>query len=133
MNRRNILLVYYAGTAIFLVLDYVFSINVRVAFLEDYPGLRAGYYTLLFACFAAVILRPGWTLAIGALESLVTLVGLIFSMALRTLVVTDAMIETGTGLVSTAEIVNFIISGGIAYISWTRALQALFGRDQRHL
>lgn len=131
MNRRRILLLYYAGTAVFLGLDYVLSINVRLAFLENQPGLRAGYYAILFACFATALLRPGWTVVIGAVESLLTLVGLVFNMALRTLVVTDAMIETGAGLVTPAEIANFIISGGIAYISWTHGLQAFFGRGGR--
>jgi len=130
VNRRHVLLLYYAGTAVFLVLDYALDINVRLAFLESRPGLRIGYYAILIACFAAAILRPGWILVIGAVESLVTLVGLIFGMALRTMVVTDAMIETGAGLVTPAEIANFMIAGGIAYISWSRGLQALFGRDR---
>lgn len=127
VNRRKILLFYYAATAIFVGLDYVFDVNVRLAFLEHHPGLRAGYYVILLACFAAALLQPRWTLLIGIVESLVTLVGLILNMALRTMVVTDAMIETGAGLVTPAEIVNFIISGGIAYISWTQGLQAFFG------
>lgn len=130
MNRRSILLIYYAGTAIFLLLDYVLGLNVRLAFLENHPLLKAIYYGILFACLGGAILRPDWTLVIGAVESLVTLVGLIFSMALRTMVVTDAMIETGAGVVTPAEIVNFIISGGIAYISWMRGLRALGSRSQ---
>jgi len=131
VNRRNVLLIYYAGTAVFLVLDYVLSLNVRLAFLEDQPVLKALYYGILFACLGVALLRPDWTLVIGAVESLVTLLGLIFNMALRTMIVTDAMIETGAGIVTTAEIVNFIIAGGIAYLSWMRGLQALGGQDRR--
>ena len=130
MNRRHVLLLYYAGTAVFLVLDYALDINLRLAFLEGRPALRTGYYAILIGCFVAAILRPGWTVIIGAVESLMTLVGLIFSMALRTMLVTDAMIETGAGLVTPAEIANFVIAGGIAYISWSRGLQALFGHDR---
>ena len=127
MMRRRILLVYYAGTALFLVLDYVLSLNVRLAFLESQPLLKALYYGALFACLLAVIMRPGWTLVLGAVESLVTLVGLIFSMALRSMIVTDAMIETGAGIITPQEIVNFLLAGSIAYLSWMRGMRALTG------
>ncbi len=132
MTRRGILLVYYAGTALFLVLDYVLGLNVRLAFLESQPLLKALYYGALFACLVAVVLRPAWTLAVGAAESLLTMIGLIFSMALRSMVVTDAMIETGAGIVTPQEIVNFLLAGSIAYISWMRGMKALTGRYHPH-
>ena len=131
MNPRSILVVYYAGTAVFLLLDYGFDVNVRLAFLDGYTGFRGLFYGMLFLCFAGLMLRPQWTLLIGAVESLVTLVGLILAMALRTMIVTDAMIETGAGLITVPELLNFMISGGAAYISWTRGLQGLSGRRRR--
>lgn len=129
MTRRGLLLVYYAGTALFLALDYVLNLNVRLAFLEGQPVLKGLYYGILLVCLVAVILRPGWTLVIGAVESLATLVGLIFSMALRSMVVTDAMLETGAGLVTPQEIINFLLAGSVAYISWMRGMKALAGRQ----
>ena len=131
MTPRGILIAYYAGTALFLVLDYVLSLNVRLAFLETQPVLKAIYYAALLACLVAIILRPAWTAVVSVVESLVTLVGLIFNMALRSMIVTDAMIETGMGFVTPQEIVNFILAGGIAYISWMRGMQALTGRNPR--
>lgn len=132
MTRRGILVFYYAGTALFLLLDYVLNLNVRLAFLDSQPLLKALYYGVLLGCLVAVLVRPGWTMAVGAVESLVTLVGLIFSMALRSMVVTDAMIETGAGVVTPREIVNFLLAGSIAYISWMRGMKALTGRDSPH-
>ena len=72
-----------------------------------------------------MIWRPAWTTFIGAFESLVTLVALIFSMAIRTLVVTDQMIETGTGYVTVEEIMNFMLAGGIAYLAWLKGVSQL--------
>jgi len=125
--RSNILIIYYAATAVFLTLDYGFGINVRAAFLENMPGLRFGYYAVLFVCFALIIWRPGWTTFIGAVESLATLIALIFSMALRSMVVTDTMLETGTGFVTMPEILNFIIVGGAAYVSYLQGMKAIVG------
>jgi len=122
---RNIWPVYYAATVLFLTLDYGFGINVRAAFLEDTPGLRVGYYAVLFACFMLMAWRPGWATVIGGLESLATLTALIVNMALRSMVVTDAMLETGAGFVNAQEVVNFMIVGGAAYISWHQGMHAI--------
>jgi hypothetical protein len=127
--NRNILRIYYAATALFVSLDYGFGINVRAAFLETAPGLRTGFYLVLFGCFALMIWRPQWTALIGAIESLATLIALIINMALRSMVITDAMLETGAGFVTMPEIFNFIIVGGAAYVSYMQGLRRLASRS----
>lgn len=122
---RKILIVYYAATALFLSLDYGFGINVRVAFLDSEPGLRLGFYAALFACFLLMLWRPNWSTVIGGVESLLTLAALIINMALRSMIVTDAMLESGTGFVTMPELINFMIAGGAAYVSYQRAIHAL--------
>lgn len=128
--NRNILLAYYAATAVFVSLDYGFDVNVRVAFLEGTPGLRAGYYVVLFGCLALMLWRPAWSRLIGVIESGTTLIALIVNMALRSMVVTDAMLETGAGVVTMPELVNFIIAGGAAYISYLQGVNALTKRRE---
>ena len=127
--QQKFLIAYYAGTALFLSLDYGFGINVRIAFLEAAPGLRLAYYSGLFGCLALVLWRPTWSRLVGTVESLATLVALIVNMALRSMVITDAMLETGTGFMTIQEIVNFVIAGAAAYLSWLRGVIAL-GREQ---
>ena len=126
---QKILVVYYAATALFLSLDFGLDINVRVAFLDTTPGIRVVYYGVLFVCLALMLWRPAWTTVIGAVESLATLVALIINMALRTMIVTDAMLETGVGFVTMPEILNFLIAGGAAYVSFMRGLDALTSRS----
>ena len=127
---RHLLLFYYAATIVFLMLDYGVGVNVRVAALEAYPGLRAGYYLVILTCFGVMLWRPSWATAIGVVESLATLVALIMNMALRSMIVTDQMLEAGVGFVTTAEIVNFVISGSIAWFSWQRGMTELFGKRE---
>ena len=123
--QRTLLIVYYAGTALFLALDFGFGVNVRVAFLEAAPGLRLGYYGVLFGCLALVLWRPEWSRLVGSVESLATLVALIINMALRSMIVTDEMLETGAGFVTMSEIVNFVIAGTVAYVAWLRSVKEL--------
>lgn len=122
---------YYLATLLFLVLDYVFGTNVRIAFLETLPAARLAYYGVCLFCLALMIWRPAWTVFIATFESLVTMIALIISMSMRTLLVTDQMLETGAGVVTVEEIINFVISGGVAYYAWVRGLRGIVGAKRR--
>lgn len=126
-GSRRILQAYYAATVVFLLLDYGAGLNIRIAGLAGYPGVRAGYYLVLFACLGLTVWRPAWSAGVGVVESLATLVTLIFSVALRSMFVSEQMLETGSGFVSTAEMMNFLISGSIAWYAWQRGMKQLFG------
>jgi len=128
MRADRILPWYYAATVMFLLLDYGLNINVRVAFLEQLPLARIAYYGICFACLALMMWRPAWTTLIGTFESLVTLVALILAMGLRVLVPNDAIFEENAAIVTPQEIVNFVISGSIAYFAWIRGLKQINDR-----
>jgi hypothetical protein len=127
VNAVRILPWYYAATVLFLLLDYVLGINVRVAFLEPWPGARVAYYLVCFACFALMVWRPAWTTLIGTFESLVTLVALILGTAIRVMVPTDAIFGENAAFVTVPEILNFLISGSMAYLAWVNGLKQLRG------
>jgi len=118
---------YYLATALFLLLDIVFSVNVRIAFLDSQDTLRALYYAIIFACMVLILWRPGWTVIISVVESLVLLIALIVNMGMRTMLVSDAMLESGAGFVTMPEIFNFMITGSIAYLAFTQGLKNLRG------
>ncbi len=128
MMTRNILISYYAGTVLFVLLDVALGFNVRLAFLEESFSIRMGYYLFCFLCLAVIIWRPAWTTVVGAVESLITLVAIILHMAVRVMVPTDQMLELGAGFVNLQELINFILAGGIAYVAWMRGMQELVGR-----
>ncbi len=127
--NRNILRIYYAATALFVSLDFGFGVNVRAAFLESAPTLRVLFYVVLFGCFALVIWRPAWTNIVGLVESVVTLAALIINMALRSMMFTHDVFATGAGPVTMAEILNFMIAGGAAYVSYAQGLKWLANRS----
>jgi hypothetical protein len=123
--NRNILRLYYAATILFVTLDFGFDVNVRAAFLESAPGLRLVFYVVLFACFALILWRPALSNVVGLVESVVTLAALIINMALRSMMITHDVFATGAGPVTMAEIVNFLIAGGAAYVSYSQGLRWL--------
>ena len=123
---RRVLQAYYAATVVFLLLDYGAGLNLRIAGLEGFPDLKAGYYLVIFGCLGLTLWRPAWSTAVGVVESLATLVTLIVSIALRSMLAPHA-IDAGGGPVGTAGIVNFVISGSIAWYAWQRGMTELFG------
>ena len=128
MRQLTILHAYYGATILFLLLDLVFSFSIRATFFDANTGLRMLYYGFCMLCFLLMVWKPALTALLGAIESLVTLAGLILAMGLRVMVPTDPMLESGAGAVTVREIVNFILAGGIAYIAWGTNMKELFGR-----
>lgn len=116
---------YYAATVAFLMLDYFAGLNVRVAFLDDAPGLRAAYYVFCGICFGLMLWRPAWTAIISAFESLVTLASLIVATGTRAILVSDEMLQGTEPYLTLQEIVNFLLSGSVAYLAWARGLARL--------
>ena len=112
-----------------MVLDFALGFNIRLAFLETLPVARIAYYGVCFTCLALMLWRPAWTVLISAFESLVTLSALIIAMGMRVMLLTDRMLDSGTGFVTMPEIVNFMISGGIAYIAWMRGMKHLLDKN----
>lgn len=127
--NRNILRLYYAATVIFVMLDFGLGVNVRAAFLDNAPGLRLLFYGVLFGCFALVLWQPRWSNTVGLVESVVTLAALIINMALRSMMITHDVFAAGAGPVTLAEVVNFLIAGGAAYVSYTQGLRRLASRS----
>ncbi len=128
MSVTRVLPWYYAATVLFLVLDYALGINIRIAFLDAMPAARLGYYGFCFACLGLIVLRPAWATLVGTFESLVTLIALILGMGLRVLVPNDAIFAENAGFVTVQEMINFLISGSIAYLSWVKGLRQLVKR-----
>ncbi|MDJ0709986.1 MAG: hypothetical protein QNJ14_06340 [Woeseiaceae bacterium] len=128
MNVARVLPWYYAATALFLILDFAFDVNIRVAFLEPLPAARVGYYGVCFACLGLIVWRPAWTTLIGTFESLVTLIALILGMGMRVMVPNDVIFAENAAIVTVQEMINFVISGSMAYLSWVKGLRELVKR-----
>ena len=120
----RLLLGYYDATLLFLVLDLGLGVNVRLSFLDNSTGWRLAYYAFCFACAVIMHWRPDLRIIIGAVEGLITMLGLIFGMFLG---YTLAGISDAFELLQV--ILNYAISGYFAYLSWSRGLQWLGARS----
>ncbi|MEM7433319.1 MAG: hypothetical protein AAF351_15460 [Pseudomonadota bacterium] len=124
MGSNFALKLYYASTAVFLLLDFAFGLNIRLAFLETSPAARLAYYGFCFGCLGLIVWRPAWTGFIGALESMITLAALILIVASRVMLVTPAL-EAGGAPLGLPALLNFLLAGMAAYFSYLSSLKVL--------
>ena len=54
------------------------------------------------------------------------MLGLIFSVAYGSLIVTTAMVDGDAAFVTVESVINLLISGPPAYLSWKRSLRTVF-------
>jgi hypothetical protein len=69
----------YWSTPLFVALDFVYGVSLRIPFLDALPGAKAIYYAADLACAVAIAARPRWTATIGFAESTLSIALLIFS------------------------------------------------------
>ena len=123
--RDKLLRAYYAATVLFLLLDYLGGINVRVAFLDPWPLWRGIYYLACLGCLGLIAWRPGLTTLVTTMESLLILGALIISTGARVMTLSESALTSTPDFVTTEELVNFAIVGFAAWYGWFRGTEAL--------
>ena len=69
----------YWSTPLFVALDFIYGVSLRIPFLDAMPGVKLMYYGAELACAVAIAARPQWTAAIGLTESTANIALLIVS------------------------------------------------------
>ncbi|HEV8264620.1 MAG TPA: hypothetical protein VGQ06_06690 [Gemmatimonadales bacterium] len=112
---------YYLATPAFYLADRLFGLNVRVAFLDQWPAGRTAYYVFAFLLGLVAWRRPAWTVQIGLLESSANVGLLILSVFVWYLGVLEAAGSEFGRLESVAPetLVNFVVAAAIAGASYT--------------
>jgi hypothetical protein len=117
---NQLLVAYYDATVLFIALDLLLGVNVRVAFLEGMPEWRTGYYALCLGCAAIMHLLPNLRVVVGAIEGMITIVGLLLGMY------TGYMFSHVDSIAGFLQVLaNYFISGYFAHASWVRAVESL--------
>jgi hypothetical protein len=118
---------YLLGTPVFALLDYVAGANIRVAFLDGHPALRAAYYVIAIACGVVVFARPRLASVVGVTESAANIAFLIIGVFVAYLGMLDD--AGGPGAIDNPfterAIVNLVISAAWGYASYVSAVRRM--------
>lgn len=120
MIRVQLLRTYYLSTPLFVLADVVWGVNPRVAGLEGYPALKAGYYAACLGCGLVAAFKPGASQIVGLAESAVNLLVLALGIFLPYYAVLDRVLadQPIPAPLAPDEIANFLIAGAVLSISF---------------
>lgn len=137
MARRfggRIVEAYYLATPLFFLGDLIFDAPVRAAAFQT-AAWRYAYYVLLLGLGLLCRFRPRLAPLVGMGESAANLLLLILSIMLPIWGMADLVLadEPVTGAPTVAQLVNFVLAGGMAIISFKQNEGAFYreiGRRQ---
>ncbi len=64
---------------------------------------------------------------VSTVESAVVLAGLIINVGSRVVTASDVLWANGAAPLTLAEVINFLLAGGIGYLGWARGMHRLRG------
>jgi hypothetical protein len=120
----------YWSTPIFVALDFLYGVSLRVPFLNALPGAKAIYYAADLACAIAIAARPRWTAAVGVAESTLSIALLIFSTGAAYLRVLESAASPDVVIVNPftpQAVTSLAISAMVLAASYTLQATADYG------
>ena len=122
---------YYAITPAFILLDYIWGINVRVAVLDNYPLYKGLYYGFCILCGIIIYLVPRSSSFVALIESaiiiMLTVMGFLISYVQTLSQAFDVMnadFET-LNMLNPQYITNLFLAGGIVCVTFDKSLREL--------
>jgi len=110
---------YYFWTPAFILLDYVWGINVRVAVLDEMPLYKNLYYGLCILCGVIVYFRPRSAALVALVESsvilLLTLIG-VFWPYVQIAALPEEDLDVVLAGFTIQRVVNLFLAGFIAVV-----------------
>ena len=129
-TRYSIPRLYYFVTPAFILLDYVWRINVRVAVLDEMPLYKSLYYGLCILCGVIVFFRPGFSAVVALAESsvilLLTLVG-VFWPYVQIATLPEEEFDAALAGFTIQRVVNLFLAGFIALVGIYTSKDAVAG------
>lgn len=136
-GRISIASLYYYATPVFMLLDYVGGVSVRAAALDSMPHYKNLYYGFCILCGVGVFALPWLTPVVALLESSVNFLMTVLAVFLpyfrfvtETEDVLTAPLPTTAGF-DTPHVVNILLAGGIAVLSFHGSLR-MMGMEGRY-
>jgi len=119
-TRLSLLRWYYLATPLFWLVGVIWGVNVRVAFLDDFPVGRNVYYLFCFVLGIAMVRAPTYVSRLAFAESAANIGLLILSVAVWYLRMLDwaAGPSVAVRAVTPAELVSFVLTAVVAGVSY---------------
>jgi len=131
--RNSVARWYFYITPLFILLDYIFGINVRVSALETMPLYKNLYYGFCILCGICMYIIPRYSAVVALFESSINIIMLVLSIYLpfiRTLTalmddVLDADFTTLEELLKVQPMINLFIVGFCLILTFRKSIETI--------
>jgi hypothetical protein len=133
--RNSVARFYFYITPLFIVLDYIFGLNVRAAALESMPAYKNLYYAFCLLCGIFMFIIPGYSAVVALFESSINILLLVLYAFLPYIRTLTALIDDVLGADFKAleesfrfePIMNFAIAAGCMIVTFRTSVETIAG------
>ncbi len=129
-NRHSIARWYYYITPLFILLDYMLGINVRVNVLDSTPLYKNLYYGFCILCGVGMYIAPRYSTIVALSEStinfMMTILGLFLPYVQH--LYTDDVLSADwevAGALGIERIVNLVLAGSVAIFVFRQSIRTI--------
>ncbi len=122
---------YYAVTPLFILLDYLWGINVRAVVLDSVPMYKGLYYGFCILCGVVIYIIPKFSPVVALVDSAVIFsmtVLSVFMSYVQSIMQIDDILDADLQYVSIIGppcVVNLVLAGGMAALTFRTSLSTL--------
>jgi len=130
-GRYSIPSIYYFMTPVFIVLDYLFGINVRVTVLDAMPRYKYLYYGFCLFCGIGMYVLPRCTPVVALFESTLNILLVVLTVFLPYIKMVsqfDNILDADwqpASVFTLQHMFNLILAGTVAAFAFYGSLRAL--------
>lgn len=130
-GKHSITSLYYYITPLFILLDYLIGVNIRVAVLDTMPLHKNLYYGFCILCGVGMFVLPRCTPIVALFESTINILLIVLSVFIpyiQIVMQSDNILDSNWPAASAFTIpyaVNLILAGAVAVFAFHGSLRAL--------
>ncbi|MBN2313457.1 MAG: hypothetical protein JXM79_05975 [Sedimentisphaerales bacterium] len=130
-RKHSITNLYYYITPLFILLDYLFGINIRVTVLDSMPHYKYVYYGFCIFCGVGMYILPRCTPIVALFESTLNILLVVLTVFLPYIKMVsqfDNILEADwqpMNVFTLPHIINLILAGTVATFAFYGSLRVL--------
>jgi len=130
--RNSIARWYFYITPLFILLDYIWGVNVRVSALGSIPGYKNLYYVFCILCGVCMYFVPRYSAVVTLFESIINFGMIVFSIFMPYIQnmiyaedILNADFKSMEEAINTQSIVNLVIVGSFVVLTFHKSIQTI--------
>ena len=130
--RNSIVRWYFYLTPLFILLDYIWGVNVRVSALDSWPVYLIVFFGLCFVCGVCMYIVPLYSAVVTLFESIINFGMIVFSIFMPYIQnmiyaedILNADFKAMEKSITAQSIVNFVIVGSFVVLTFHKSIQTI--------